>query len=137
MLLHPSVAMASIADPAAGQQTSRQDDEQDNLQGNQETQISLSYNARPAAASVTGRSSQNGSISAHQDLSWSVVLESIQNAKEDHDRNDSSRKIRNVAENKAVLQTLTILTDMIPDAYFLSILKGSLKLVFTVRQDIL
>lgn len=67
-----------------------------------------------------------------RDYSWDDVLESLQTTSKEYEVKTEQNKIKRVLKNKAMVSTLQSLTDMIPDQNGLSILRGGLRLVFSV-----
>lgn len=67
-----------------------------------------------------------------QSCSWDDVLESMLVAKNHHDGKGETSKMRSALRNRTIIVTLQSLTNMIPDQYGLSVMRGGLKYVFDV-----
>jgi hypothetical protein len=91
------------------------------------------YGDKRALKAVLNASNELDSSLACEDCSWDDVLESMQVARDDYDAKMSKATIKNIHKNKAIMTTLNLLTDMIPDRDGLSVLRGGLRLIFNVR----
>jgi hypothetical protein len=63
---------------------------------------------------------------------WQDVVESMESATRAHTSKENSNILRSVPRNHALVTTLLGLTEMIPEQYGLSVLRGGLSLVFKV-----
>jgi hypothetical protein len=67
-----------------------------------------------------------------RDYSWDDVLDSLQIASKEYEIKTKESRMKRVLRNKAIVITLGSLADTIPDQDGLSVLRGGLKLVFSV-----
>jgi len=72
---------------------------------------------------------------SNRDYSWDDVLDSLEVASTDHETKMNRSRTKKFLGNKAIVTTLESLADTIPDQDGLSVLRGGLKLVFSVGSS--